>query len=157
MNYSGNSRQAIRIWKVLRPLRPEKPDHNNRIFPQDTFARIENSKLAPSAESHLNLSELHYHSSLTYWTVSGPIKHRPGTSHSTHHYSHFHNVENHTSRREGTPLKAVSCSNFQGLHLCSDLGTAIRRHSSKCSIDKIHFPNMLHKLQISLQKALPRL
>ena len=51
--------QTIRIWEVLRPLRPKKPDHNNKIFSQDTFGIVENSKLVPSTESHLNVSELY--------------------------------------------------------------------------------------------------
>lgn len=90
--------QAIRIWKVLRLLRPEKPNHNNRIFSQDTVGIVKNSKLVPSTESHLNVSELHSYCSLTYWIVYGPLKHRPGTLRGTHHYSH--KVENHISKRE---------------------------------------------------------
>ena len=58
MNYSRNSMQAIRILKALWLPRPEKPNHTNRIYSQDTFGIVKNGKFVPSTESHLNVSEL---------------------------------------------------------------------------------------------------
>lgn len=66
MNYSRNSVQATRIWKVLWSLRFEKANHNNRIFSLDTSA-LENCKFVPSTGSPLNLTSLKFFSGVFYY------------------------------------------------------------------------------------------